>query len=93
MSDFFLITAYLLASRIRRRWFTVIATIVAITGVLAQAVSRLYLGYHWFTDVSASVALSLVIVGTIIAVDTRRTVRVAGEPIRGSHSTLQADGT
>jgi membrane-associated phospholipid phosphatase len=93
MSDFFLITAYLLASRVRRRSFTVSAVILAIAGVLAQVISRLYLGYHWFTDVSASVALSFIVVGVLIAVDTRRTVRVPGEPVRGPHSILQSDGT
>ena len=79
MSDFFLITAYLLASRVRRPWFTALVVICAIVGVLAQVTSRLYLGYHWFTDVSASVALSIVIVGVIVLIDTRRTVRVPGE--------------
>jgi membrane-associated phospholipid phosphatase len=91
MSDFFLITAYLLASRVRRGWFTVTVVLIAI--VLAQVASRLYLGYHWFTDVTASMALSLVIVGIVIAIDTRRTVRIPGEPIRGAHSTRQVDGT
>lgn len=93
MSDFFLICAYLLASRVRRRWFTVTAVTVAIAVVLAQVTSRLYLGYHWFTDVTASMALSLVIVGIIIAIDTRRTVRIPGEPVRGEHSRRQVHGT
>lgn len=93
MSDFFLISAYLLASRVRRRSFTVPVVLIAVACVLAQVTSRLYLGYHWFTDVSASVALSLAIVGIIITIDTRRTVRIPGEAIRGEHSTLQADGT
>ena len=93
MSDFFLICAYLLASRVRRTWFTVTVVLVAIAVVLAQVTSRLYLGYHWFTDVTGSIALSLVIVGVIIAIDTRRTVRIPGEPVHGEHSTRQVDGT
>ncbi|MDP9027709.1 MAG: phosphatase PAP2 family protein [Actinomycetota bacterium] len=93
MSDFFLISAYLLASRVRRRWLTVTTVLIAIAVVLAQVTSRLYLGYHWFTDVSASIALSLVILGVIIAIDTRRTVRLPGEPLRGERSTRQVDGT
>jgi membrane-associated phospholipid phosphatase len=93
MADFFLLTAYLLASRIRRRWVTVSLTCLAVAAVLGQIVSRLYLGYHWLTDVSASVALSLVIVGVVIVIDTRRTVRVPGEPVGERHSVRQTEGT
>jgi undecaprenyl-diphosphatase len=92
-SDFLLITAYLLASRIQRTWFTITAFTVAIAGVGVQIVSRLYLGYHWVSDTTASIALSLVIVGAVIAIDTHRTVRVPGEPIAGPLSQLQRDGT
>lgn len=92
-ADFLLITAYLLASRLRRPWFTVLACTVAVAGIVAQVVSRLYLGYHWISDTAASIALSLVIVGTVIAVDTHRTVRVPGERISGPLSQLQRDGT
>ena len=93
MSDFFLLLAFLFASRIRRRWFTVVAFAIAVACVVAQVVSRLYLGYHWLTDVSASVALSLVVVGVVIAIDTRRTVRVPGERIDGPYSARQTEGT
>ncbi|MCS5721815.1 phosphatase PAP2 family protein [Herbiconiux sp. CPCC 203407] len=92
-SDFLLITAYLLASRIQRTWFTIAAFSVAIASIGMQIVSRLYLGYHWISDTTASIALSLVIVGTVIAIDTHRTVRVPGEPILGPLSQLQRDGT
>lgn len=34
------------------------------------AVSRLYLGYHWMSDIIASIGLSLVVVGLMIIVDT-----------------------
>jgi undecaprenyl-diphosphatase len=91
--DFLLITAYLLASRLQRTWFTVAAFSVAVTATAAQIVSRLYLGYHWISDTTASVALSLVILGAIIAVDTHRTVRIAGEPVTGPASQPQRDGT
>jgi undecaprenyl-diphosphatase len=93
MSDFFLLLAFLVTSRIHRRWFTVVAFVVAAACIVAQVISRLYLGYHWLTDVSASVALSLVVVGAVIAVDTRRTVRVPGEHVGGSYSTRQTRGT
>ena len=91
--DFLLITAYLLASRLQRTWFTVAAFSVAVVAIAAQIVSRLYLGYHWISDTTASVALSLLILGAIIAVDTHRTVRTAGEPVTGPASQPQRDGT
>jgi undecaprenyl-diphosphatase len=92
-SDFFLILAFLFASRIRRRWFTVLAVAVAVIGIAAQVVSRLYLGYHWISYTSASLALSLVIVGTVIAIDTKRTARIPGERVTGKFSAVQRDGT
>jgi undecaprenyl-diphosphatase len=91
--DFLFITAYLLASRLQRTWFTVAAFSVAVVAIAAQIVSRLYLGYHWISDTTASVALSLVILGAIIAIDTHRTVRIAGEPVTGPASQPQRDGT
>jgi undecaprenyl-diphosphatase len=93
MSDFFLLLAFLLASRIGRRWVTVVSVLIAIACIAAQVISRLYLGYHWLSDVSASIALSFVIVGVVIAIDTRRTVRVADEAVTGSLSVPQRDGT
>jgi undecaprenyl-diphosphatase len=92
-SDLFLLLAFLFASRVRRRSFTVLAIVVALLGIGAQVVSRLYLGYHWISDTTGSSALSLVIVGTVIAVDTRRTVRIHGERVSGEFSAEQRDGT
>ncbi|SDR65235.1 phosphatase PAP2 family protein [Agrococcus carbonis] len=80
-ADFFLLLAFLLASRRSRTWFTVLAVTVAIVMVVAQAAGRIYLGYHYVSDTAASVALSLVIVGAVIAIDTHRTVRAPGEPL------------
>jgi len=91
--DFLLILSYLFASRIRRAWFTTLALVVAILGIAAQVISRVYLGYHWISDTTASIALSLVIVGTLIIVDTHRTVRVPGEPVTRRDSQPQKDGT
>lgn len=83
-SDFFLLLAFLLASRLQKTWFTVSAVSVAIVMIVTQAAGRIYLGYHYLTDVSASIALSMVVVGLVIAVDTRRTVRVAPERVEAT---------
>ncbi len=50
------------------------------------AISRLYLGYHWLTDALASLSISLVVLGGVIALDTWRTARVHGEPVTGTLS-------
>ena len=92
-ADFLLITAYLLASRLQRTWFTITAFTVAVVAIGVQIFSRLYLGYHWLSDTTASVALSLVILGAVIAIDTHRTVRVSGETVSGPLSQLQRHGT
>jgi undecaprenyl-diphosphatase len=92
-SDFLLILAFLIASRRQRTSLTVVLFSSASVIILAQVASRLYLGYHWITDTSASMALSLVILGSIMAIDTARTVRVHGESVQGAHSQPQVDGT
>jgi membrane-associated phospholipid phosphatase len=92
-SDFFLLVAFLLASRRQQRGFTIGAFVIAALGIGLQVASRLYLGYHWISDTASSVALSLVVVGVVIAIDTHRTVRVGGERIEGKNSQLQVDGT
>ncbi|MGT2426084.1 phosphatase PAP2 family protein [Amnibacterium kyonggiense] len=94
MSDFFLLLAYLLSSRVRRRWFTVVAVVAAIGLVLAQIVSRLYLGYHWFTDVTGSIGLSMAIVAVVVVIDARHTTRRPGDPRPWQEQrTVDADGT
>ncbi len=75
-TDFLLITTFLVFSRRRNPVGTVIAFIVAIILALATAACRVYLGYHWPTDVLASISLSLIVLGGVIAIDTWRTVRV-----------------
>ncbi|GGK89567.1 hypothetical protein GCM10009769_04490 [Curtobacterium luteum] len=75
-SDFFLIGAFLVASRSHRRWVTVAVFALAALMITAQVVSRLYLGYHWLTDTLSSVGLSMMITAVAIAVDTRLTAKV-----------------
>lgn len=79
-SDFFLIGAFLIASRLHRRWASVLLATVAVAMVAIQVVSRLYLGYHWLTDTLASVGLSCMITALAIAVDTHLTARVPEIP-------------
>lgn len=64
-------------------WFVVI-----VVGILVVALSRLYLGYHFVTDVVASMALAVAVLGGVVVVDRRRAVRAA----RVTRATAQADG-
>ncbi|MGA7206069.1 MAG: phosphatase PAP2 family protein [Specibacter sp.] len=92
-ADFLLILAFLIASRRQKTSLALALFGFATIMILAQVVSRLYLGYHWITDTTASMALSLIILGAVIAIDTARTVRIAGEQVHGEHSQRQVDGT
>jgi undecaprenyl-diphosphatase len=64
-----------------------------VTVISTQVLSRLYLGYHWLSDTFASLRLAMVILGLVIAIDTRRTVRVPGEKVTGKLSKVQTDDT
>ncbi|TFD52303.1 phosphatase PAP2 family protein [Cryobacterium frigoriphilum] len=72
-ADFVLITAYLVLSRRSSGGGALpgvlLGAVLVVVCIVLAAVSRLYLGYHWATDVLASVTLSLMIVGCVIAVD------------------------
>ena len=92
-ADFLLLLAFLVTSRRRHTSLTVLLFSFAGAVILAQVASRLYLGYHWLSDTMASVALSLVILGVVMVVDTARTVRIPGEHVHGSQSQPQQDGT
>lgn len=86
-SDFLLVTAFLVYSRRRSPGPAVVAFVMAGVGIFFAALSRLYLGYHWVTDALASVCISLVVLGAVIALDTWRTARIPGEQITGTLST------
>ncbi|WP_307424278.1 phosphatase PAP2 family protein [Pseudarthrobacter defluvii] len=78
--DFLLVLAYLVTSRRQaKRLAATLWSVAAVLGIGLVTLSRLYLGYHWLTDAFASMFLSLAIVGAVIALDTWRTARAAGE--------------
>jgi undecaprenyl-diphosphatase len=84
--DFLLVGAFLIFSRRKNTRAAVWGFVGAGFGIFLAALSRLYLGYHWLSDALASVSLSLIILGGVIAVDTWRTARVPGERITGELS-------
>ncbi|WP_354255681.1 phosphatase PAP2 family protein [Arthrobacter sp. OAP107] len=75
----FLIGAYLVFSRSSRAGRTIAAFGAAAAGMLLEATSRIYLGYHWFTDTVGSVSVSTVLLAAVIAVDITRGERSPGE--------------
>jgi membrane-associated phospholipid phosphatase len=79
-ANFLLLLTYLVFSRRSNPRARAAVFVVVGLLILATAVSRLYLGYHWATDALASMSLSLVILGAVIAFDTHRTVRVSEAP-------------
>ena len=92
-ADFFLLMAYLLVSRKPTRRRIAIAIVIVTIGISSQVFSRLYLGYHWLSDTLASICLAMIILGIIIVIDTRRTVRVPGEKVTGEFSKVQTEST
>lgn len=72
-SIFIFLIAYLVFSRRQAKKMAVISFVVATLAVVATALSRMYLGYHWATDVIGAISLALIALGAVIAVDTWRT--------------------
>jgi membrane-associated phospholipid phosphatase len=64
-----LVAAYLVWSRDRRTGVALRALAWSLAGTAAVALSRLYLGYHWLSDVTASLALAVVVLGLVVVVD------------------------
>lgn len=90
--DFLLVGAFLIFSRRDNPRAAVLGFAGAGVGIVLAAVSRLYLGYHWLSDALASLSISLVILGGVIALDTWRTARIPGERITGELSKADAPG-
>ncbi len=64
-----LVLGYLIYSR-RSSIVTVTSwLLLALVGSVIVAISRLYLGYHWLTDVTASLGLGLIILAIVIIID------------------------
>ncbi|HWS57161.1 MAG TPA: phosphatase PAP2 family protein [Actinotalea sp.] len=57
---------------------------VVVLGVGLVALSRLYLGYHFVTDVVASMALAVAVLGVVVVLDRRRETRALSRVIDGS---------
>lgn len=72
---FLLVISYLICSRRPSGWRIFSWTFISILGIVVIAASRLYLGYHWLTDVAASIGLGLIILAVAIFVD-RLIVRI-----------------
>lgn len=72
-----LVVAYLAWVRRPRVRLLVLWTAVVVVGTGLVALSRLYLGYHFVTDVAASVALAVAGLGGVVVVDRRRAARAA----------------
>lgn len=61
--------AYLLAAHSTRRGAFALGAALAVILTAVVAFSRLYLGYHWLTDVLASAGLALVFIAAVMLAD------------------------
>ena len=68
-ATFLFVAGYLVASRHRSRGMALGWLVGAVVGVAAVAMSRLYLGYHFLTDVVAAAGLAVAVVGVVTIVD------------------------
>jgi len=83
-----LVGGYLLWREARTRSAFVEWSVVSVVVVLVVAASRLYLGYHFITDVLAGVCLAVVTLGVVVGIDRWRGAAVGAT--HGEEITLAA---
>jgi undecaprenyl-diphosphatase len=66
---FLLVISYLICSRRPSSFRIFFWAIITAIGIGIITTSRLYLGYHWLTDVTASIGLGFVILSVAIIID------------------------
>ena len=76
-ATFLLVVGYLVWIRRPAVRSLVVWTTVVVLGIALVAGSRLYLGYHFVTDVAAGASVGLAVLGVVVVVDRRRAVRAA----------------
>jgi len=69
MTVFLLVFGYLIISRRSSGFRVIIWLILTAFFVAVIAFSRMYLGYHWLTDVTASVGIGFIMLTLVILVD------------------------
>jgi undecaprenyl-diphosphatase len=89
-ADFVLVLTYLIVSRRGGQRAAIVGFSVAAICIALAAISRLYLGYHWATDAIASVSISLVVLGGVIAWDTHHSSGALQVRAPSAHKTVEA---
>ena len=68
-----LVAGYLVCSRNPSVWRIVLWGVATVVGTALVALSRLYLGYHFLTDVVAAAGLAVAVLGVVSVVDRLHT--------------------
>lgn len=76
-ATFLLVAGYLIWIRNPHTRSLVLWALGTLAGIALVAGSRLYLGYHFLTDVTAGFALAVAVLGAVVVIDRRRAVRAA----------------